>query len=47
MTGYLSVGFEFVVDLTYPEPGSTSSGLLNISAQVYRRQKASNNKLEK
>uniref|UniRef100_A0A1B6E568 Choline/ethanolamine transporter FLVCR1 n=1 Tax=Clastoptera arizonana TaxID=38151 RepID=A0A1B6E568_9HEMI len=35
MTGYLSVGFEFGAELTYPEPEGTSSGLLNASAQVF------------
>ena len=34
MTGYLPVGFEFVAELTFPEPEGTSSGLLNTSAQV-------------
>ena len=34
MTGYLPVGFEFAAELTHPEPESTSSGLLNLSAQV-------------
>lgn len=36
MTGYLPLGFEFAVELTYPESEGTSSGLLNCSAQVYR-----------
>lgn len=31
MTGYLPVGFEFGVELTYPEPEGTSAGLLNLS----------------
>lgn len=35
MTGYLSVGFEFAAELTYPEPEGTSAGLLNASAQVF------------
>ncbi|RXM36974.1 Feline leukemia virus subgroup C receptor-related protein 1 [Acipenser ruthenus] len=35
MTGYLPVGFEFGVEITYPEPEGTSSGLLNASAQVF------------
>lgn len=34
MTGYLPVGFELAVEVTYPEPESTSCGLLNTSAQV-------------
>ena len=34
MTGYLPLGFEFAVELTYPESEGTSSGLLNSSAQV-------------
>uniref|UniRef100_A0A3P9I915 Choline/ethanolamine transporter FLVCR1 n=1 Tax=Oryzias latipes TaxID=8090 RepID=A0A3P9I915_ORYLA len=36
MTGYLPLGFEFAVELTYPESEGTSSGLLNCSAQVRR-----------
>ena len=35
MTGYLPIGFEFASELTYPEPEGTSSGLLNMSAQVF------------
>ncbi|XP_023126571.3 feline leukemia virus subgroup C receptor-related protein 2 isoform X2 [Amphiprion ocellaris] len=35
MTGYLPIGFEFAVELTYPESEGTSSGLLNCSAQVF------------
>uniref|UniRef100_A0A3Q3IHT7 Major facilitator superfamily (MFS) profile domain-containing protein n=1 Tax=Monopterus albus TaxID=43700 RepID=A0A3Q3IHT7_MONAL len=35
MTGYLPLGFEFAVELTYPESEGTSSGLLNCSAQVF------------
>lgn len=34
MTGYLPLGFEFAVELTYPESEGTSSGLLNMAAQV-------------
>ena len=34
MTGYLPLGFEFAVELTFPEGEGTSSGLLNCSAQV-------------
>ncbi|XP_031793205.1 feline leukemia virus subgroup C receptor-related protein 1 isoform X3 [Sarcophilus harrisii] len=33
MTGYLPLGFEFAVEITYPESEGTSSGLLNASAQ--------------
>nr|XP_030130582.3 feline leukemia virus subgroup C receptor-related protein 2 isoform X2 [Taeniopygia guttata] len=35
MTGYLPLGFEFAVELTYPESEGTSSGLLNVSAQIF------------
>ncbi|KAK6488922.1 feline leukemia virus subgroup C receptor-related protein 1-like [Huso huso] len=35
MTGYLPLGFEFGVEMTYPVPEGTSSGLLNASAQVF------------
>ncbi|KFP33282.1 hypothetical protein N325_03682, partial [Colius striatus] len=35
MTGYLPVGFEFAAELTYPESEGTSSGLLNVSAQIF------------
>ncbi|XP_070590541.1 choline/ethanolamine transporter FLVCR1 isoform X1 [Erythrolamprus reginae] len=35
MTGYLPLGFEFAVEITYPESEGTSSGLLNASAQVF------------
>ncbi|XP_028677275.1 feline leukemia virus subgroup C receptor-related protein 2-like isoform X1 [Erpetoichthys calabaricus] len=35
MTGYLPIGFEFAVELTYPESEGTSSGLLNVSAQIF------------
>ena len=34
MTGYLPIGFEFAAEITYPESEATSSGLLNVSAQV-------------
>ncbi|KAM7336711.1 hypothetical protein ACRRTK_005204 [Alexandromys fortis] len=33
MTGYLPLGFEFAVEITYPESEGTSSGLLNAAAQ--------------
>ncbi|XP_035000056.1 feline leukemia virus subgroup C receptor-related protein 1 isoform X2 [Hippoglossus stenolepis] len=35
MTGYLPLGFEFGVEITYPEPEGTSSGLLNAFAQMF------------
>lgn len=35
MTGYLPVGFELGVELTYPENEATVSGLLNASAQFF------------
>ncbi|XP_028676336.1 feline leukemia virus subgroup C receptor-related protein 1 [Erpetoichthys calabaricus] len=35
MTGYLPVGFEFGVEITYPEPEGTSSGILNACAQLF------------
>ncbi|CAH2328951.1 feline leukemia virus subgroup C receptor-related 2 isoform X1 [Pelobates cultripes] len=35
MTGYLPLGFEFAAELTHPECEGTSSGLLNVSAQVF------------
>uniref|UniRef100_A0A3P8UEC6 FLVCR choline and putative heme transporter 2 n=1 Tax=Cynoglossus semilaevis TaxID=244447 RepID=A0A3P8UEC6_CYNSE len=35
MTGYLALGFEFAVELTFPESEGTSSGLLNASSQVF------------
>ncbi|KAJ8009107.1 hypothetical protein DPEC_G00085420 [Dallia pectoralis] len=35
MTGYLPLGFEFGVEITYPESEGTSSGLLNAFAQVF------------
>ncbi|XP_063804349.1 heme transporter FLVCR2 isoform X2 [Pseudophryne corroboree] len=35
MTGYLPLGYEFAAELTYPECVGTSSGLLNVSAQVF------------
>lgn len=38
MTGYLPLGFEFGVEITYPESEGTSSGLLNAFAQVSGRQ---------
>lgn len=34
MTGYLPIGFELVLEVTYPEPEGTSCGLLSLSAQV-------------
>jgi len=35
MTGYLPVGFELGVELSYPEPEASSSGLVNASAQLF------------
>ncbi|XP_064514858.1 heme transporter FLVCR2 isoform X1 [Pseudopipra pipra] len=35
MTGYLPLGFEFAAELTYPESEGTSSGILNVSAQIF------------
>ncbi|XP_007472858.1 feline leukemia virus subgroup C receptor-related protein 2 isoform X2 [Monodelphis domestica] len=35
MTGYIPLGFEFAVELTYPESEAMSSGLLNVSAQIF------------
>jgi hypothetical protein len=34
MTGYLPVGFEYGVEITYPENEAISGSLLNVSAQV-------------
>ncbi|CAF1240167.1 unnamed protein product [Didymodactylos carnosus] len=34
MTGYLPVGFEYGVEITYPENEAVSGGLLNVAAQV-------------
>ena len=34
MTGYLPVGYQFAAEITYPEPESSSSGLLTASAMV-------------
>ncbi|XP_058843857.1 heme transporter FLVCR2-like isoform X2 [Acipenser ruthenus] len=35
MIGYLPLGFEFAVELTYPESEGTSSGLLSMAAKVF------------
>ncbi|CAH1799530.1 unnamed protein product [Owenia fusiformis] len=35
MTGYIPVGYEFAVEITYPEPEGTSAGILNFSAQIF------------
>uniref|UniRef100_UPI00358EEE42 heme transporter FLVCR2-like n=1 Tax=Myxine glutinosa TaxID=7769 RepID=UPI00358EEE42 len=35
VAGYIPVGFEFAVELTFPESESTSSGILNASAQAF------------
>lgn len=40
MTGYLPVGFEFAVELTYPTPEGTSSGIVNAASQVQSRRPA-------
>lgn len=37
MTGYLPIGFEFAAEVSYPQPESTSAGLLNASAQVNKK----------
>lgn len=34
MNSYYPVGFEFAVELTYPEPESTSSGILISTSQI-------------
>lgn len=34
MNGYLTVGYEFGAELTYPESEATSSGLLNASGEL-------------
>lgn len=36
MSGYLPLGFEYGIELTYPEPEGTSSGMLNFLAQVFK-----------
>lgn len=35
MNGYITVGYEFGAELTYPESESTSSGLLNASGEFF------------
>lgn len=35
MNGYLTVGYEFGAELTYPESEATSSGLLNASGELF------------
>lgn len=35
MTGYLPLGFELAAELTFPIAESTTSGLLNASAQFF------------
>ncbi|KAH0620486.1 hypothetical protein JD844_021003 [Phrynosoma platyrhinos] len=45
MTGYLPLGFEFAAELTYPESEGTSSGLLNVSAQLSSNLISEDNKL--
>lgn len=34
MNGYLTVGYEFGAELTYPESEATSSGLLNAGGEL-------------
>lgn len=34
LTGFIPVGLEFGVELTYPAPESTTSGLLNLVVQI-------------
>lgn len=36
LTGYLPLGFEFGVEITHPLSEGTSSGLMNMCAQVNR-----------
>lgn len=35
MAAYLSTGFEFAAELTYPEPETTSTGILNMIVQLF------------
>jgi MFS transporter, FLVCR family, feline leukemia virus subgroup C receptor-related protein len=35
MTGYLGIGFEYAAELTYPIQEGTSSGLLNMSSELF------------
>uniref|UniRef100_A0A674NVA8 FLVCR choline and putative heme transporter 2 n=1 Tax=Takifugu rubripes TaxID=31033 RepID=A0A674NVA8_TAKRU len=35
MSGYLPLGFEYGIELTYPEAEGTSSGMLNVLAQIF------------
>jgi len=35
MIGYLATGFEFAAELTYPIPEGTSSGVLNVSSEIF------------
>jgi FLVCR family feline leukemia virus subgroup C receptor-related protein len=35
MIGYLAIGFEFAAELTYPVPEGTSSGVLNVSSEMF------------
>jgi FLVCR family feline leukemia virus subgroup C receptor-related protein len=35
MIGYLGIGFEFAAELTYPVPEGTSSGVLNVSSEIF------------
>ena len=35
MIGFLSIGYEFAAELTYPIPEGTSSGILNFASEVF------------
>ncbi|XP_023706168.1 feline leukemia virus subgroup C receptor-related protein 1 isoform X2 [Cryptotermes secundus] len=35
MIGYLGIGLEFAAELTYPVPEGTSSGVLNVSSEIF------------
>jgi FLVCR family feline leukemia virus subgroup C receptor-related protein len=35
MMGYLGIGLEFAAELTYPVPEGTSSGVLNVSSEIF------------
>jgi FLVCR family feline leukemia virus subgroup C receptor-related protein len=35
MIGYLGIGFEFAAELTYPVPEGTSSGILNVTSELF------------
>ena len=44
MTGYLPVGFEYGVEITYPENEAISGSLLNVSSQVLEVKRLSETK---